>query len=222
MFLVSFSRWEWLTFIIEGLPVPAILHVCRQARIEGLPHYELIHQNGLNKDGEDDQLEAAPAKMLYVNFKADQFILYSVSSDVGFIDKLNFDKTVLKNIQHPAVYCYAWNRGMSDTQSALLRARLLASIFHTYKAKELTVIYHRAWALSRMGDSLARHLFRRTVLDSLPSRFEMPAGEKWWWGCPQTITDDLSMPLNVLWDVIDDDDLSPWYTMGETAVSHRQ
>jgi len=25
-------------------------------------------------------------------------------------------------------------------------------------------------------------------------------------GCPQTITDDLSMPLNVLWDVIDDDD----------------
>ena len=222
MFLVSFSWREWLTFIIEGLPVPAILHVCRQARIEGLPHYESIHQNGLNKNGEDDQLEAAPAKMLYVNFQADQFILCSVSSDVGFIDKLNFDKTVLQKIQHPAVYCYAWNRGMSDTQSALLRARLLASIFHTYKAKELTVIYHRAWALSSMGDSLARHLFRRTVLDSLPSRFEMSAGEKWWWGYPQTITDDLSMPLNVLWDVIDDDDLSPWYTIGETAVSHGQ
>jgi hypothetical protein len=220
LFYIPGLRRDWLTCIIEGRSVPATLNVCRKARAEALPHYEIIYQKGLISKDEEDSLEGTRKKMLYVNFKVDQFILCSVSSDLGFIDKFNFDKDVLEKIQHPAVYCYTWNRGMSDTQSALLRARLLASIFYTYEPKELTVIYARAWALSTKGDSLARHLFRQTVMESLPSRFEIPVGEKWWWGCPQKIESDISMPLNVLWEIIDDDDLSPRYTMGESATSH--
>jgi hypothetical protein len=103
--------------------------------------------------------------------------LYSDSTDLSYIENLNFDEEFLEKIEHLTIYCYAWARGTTRTGPIMLRAKLLANIFHTGDAAELTVIC-RAWVRPGSGHLVEGHLQGRTVLESLPAQFELRAEDK--------------------------------------------